>query len=72
MSGGEILVILIVFLLLFGPDKIPSIARTLGSIMRQVNQATNTLKDEITKEVDVMKDSPSPTKSENNNEQKQS
>lgn len=56
MSGGEILVILIVFLLLFGPDKIPGIARTLGKIMHQVNQVSSSLKEEIAKETDVLKD----------------
>jgi len=36
-------------LLVFGADKIPEIARGLGKAMRQVKDATNDIKSEITK-----------------------
>jgi len=47
ISGGEIFVILIIVLMLFGADKIPEIARGLGKGMRQLKDATNDIKREI-------------------------
>lgn len=49
ISGGEIVFILFIVLLVFGADKIPEIARGLGQAMRQVKDATNDIKSEITK-----------------------
>ena len=40
-------------LLVFGADKIPSIAKTLAKGMTQVRQATNDIKSEIQKSVDT-------------------
>ncbi|RPD96698.1 twin-arginine translocase TatA/TatE family subunit [Aureibaculum marinum] len=48
ISGGEIFVVLIIVLMLFGADKIPEIARGLGKGMRQLKDATNEIKKEIT------------------------
>ena len=48
ISGAEIFVILVIVLMLFGADKIPSIARGLGKGMRQLKDATNEIKREIT------------------------
>ncbi len=47
ISGGEIFVILVIVLMLFGADKIPDIARGLGKGMRQLKDATNDIKREI-------------------------
>lgn len=47
IGGGEIFFILIVILMLFGSDKIPEIARTLGKGMAQLKNATNEIKSEI-------------------------
>lgn len=41
--------ILFVVVMLFGADKIPTIARDLGKGMRTLRDATNDLKSEITK-----------------------
>ena len=49
IGGGEIFFILIVILMLFGSDKIPEIARTLGKGMAQLKNATNEIKHEIQK-----------------------
>lgn len=49
IGGGELLLILVVILMLFGSDKIPEIARTLGKGMAQLKHATNELKHEIQK-----------------------
>lgn len=47
ISGAEIFVILIIVLMLFGADKIPTMARGLGKGMRQLKDATNEIKREI-------------------------
>ncbi len=58
IGGGEIIFILLVVLMLFGSDKIPEIARTLGKLMAQLKNATNDIKSEIQKGVDgVVEDS---------------
>jgi sec-independent protein translocase protein TatA len=53
IGGGELFFIIIVVLMLFGSDKIPEIARTLGQGMRQLKDATNDIKGEIQKSADV-------------------
>jgi len=52
ISGGEIFVILVIVLMLFGADKIPTIAKGLGKGMRQLKDATNDIKREITDTVE--------------------
>jgi len=47
ISGPEIIVILLIVVMLFGADKIPEIARTLGKGIREVKDATNQIKREI-------------------------
>ena len=49
IGGGEILFIIFIALMLFGSDKVPEIARTLGTIMAQLKNATNEIKAEIQK-----------------------
>jgi len=49
IGGGEILFIIFIALMLFGSDKVPEIARTLGKIMAQLKNATNEIKSEIQK-----------------------
>ena len=44
---------LVVLLMLFGSDKIPDIARTLGKTMAQLKHATNDIKSEIQKGADA-------------------
>lgn len=63
ISGAEIGFILFIVLLVFGADKIPEIARGMGKAMRQVKDATNDIKSEITKsaekqgvDIDITKD----------------
>lgn len=47
ISGPEIFVILLIVIVVFGPSKLPEIARGLGKGMRQVKDATNEIKREI-------------------------
>ncbi len=63
ISGAEIGFILFIVLLVFGADKVPEIARGMGKAMRQIKDATNDIKSEITKgaekqgiDLDITKD----------------
>jgi len=47
ISGGEILIILVVFLVLFGAKSIPGLARNLGRAMRQFKDASQEIQREI-------------------------
>ena len=56
LGGGEILVILLIVLLLFGAKKIPNLARSLGSGIREFKDATHGMRQELEKS--VMEDEP--------------
>jgi sec-independent protein translocase protein TatA len=47
IGGGELVFIMFIVLMLFGSDKIPEIARTMGKAMAQLKNATNDIKNEI-------------------------
>jgi sec-independent protein translocase protein TatA len=49
IGGGELIFIMFIVLMLFGSDKIPEIARTMGKAMAQLKHATNDIKSEIQK-----------------------
>ena len=49
IGGGELVFIILIAVMLFGADKIPEIARTLGKGMAQLKNATDDIKHEITK-----------------------
>jgi sec-independent protein translocase protein TatA len=49
MSAGEILLILFIYLLLFGAKGLPSIAQTLGKAVYQFRNATKDVQEEIMK-----------------------
>lgn len=49
MSTGEILVILVIYLLLFGAKGVPSLAQTLGKAVYQFRNATKDMQEEILK-----------------------
>ncbi len=50
ISGGELLVIMLVAFLVFGPEKMPEIARKVGKAMNQMKKASNDLTREFKKE----------------------
>ena len=54
VSGGELLVILLVVFLVFGPEKMPDMARKAGRLMNQLKKATNDLTNEFKKETSVV------------------
>lgn len=47
LGGGEMMVIITAILLLFGADKLPNIARSLGRGMREFKDATDEIKNEL-------------------------
>ncbi|MBT4905137.1 MAG: twin-arginine translocase TatA/TatE family subunit [Flavobacteriaceae bacterium] len=53
ISGAEIVFVFFIVLLIFGADKIPSIARGLAKGMTQVRNATNEIKTEIQKSAEI-------------------
>lgn len=52
LSIGEMLMIALVIVVLFGPDKLPQIARDLGQGVRKMRGAVEDIKTEILKETD--------------------
>ena len=55
LGFGEIFAIFVVVLLLFGADKIPQFARSLGKGIRYVKDATDSVKRDIQSSVDEVK-----------------
>ena len=48
----ELIVILVIILILFGPGKLPEIGKALGRGIREFNDAKNEVKKQINKEND--------------------
>jgi len=53
ISGTEIIVILALALLLFGPRRLPQIGRTIGRALSEFRKATQDFKTSLEQEVDV-------------------
>ena len=53
ISGGEIFFIALAILLLFGADKLPEIARTIGKGIKQFKDAAEDIKNEVQKEAEA-------------------
>jgi len=49
VAGSEILLIVIFILIFFGPKSVPSIARTVGRTLRQIQNASADIQNEIKK-----------------------
>ena len=47
LGTGEFVLIAFVFLLLFGPDKIPGVARMMGKGIRKIKDASDDIKKQI-------------------------
>lgn len=56
ISGGEILVIVLVALIIFGPKQAGAMVRKAGKALSEVKRATSSIKDEIMKETDEVKE----------------
>ena len=66
-SGGEFLLIGVVFLMFFGSKSIPGMARTLGKAVRDFKEAANTVQREIAESttVEEVKETPKTSSSSN-------
>ena len=66
IGAGEVLLIIALALIIWGPHKLPGIARTMGKTVRALKKATYDLTSEVTKEIDNIdskeKEPTSPTK----------
>jgi len=60
IGGPEILLILVIALLLFGPTKLPELGKSLGRALREFKKASQELQDTIEREVDDLKHDVSP------------
>ena len=50
---GEVLLILVLALIIWGPKRLPEIARTLGRTMRTMRKATNDFTSQVTRDIDI-------------------
>ncbi len=76
MAGwSELLLILALVLILFGPKRLPEIAEAMGKSIRKFKSATQNATDEVKREIDdvgrVMKDE-TPNEADRTNDTKQS
>ncbi len=51
LGAGEILLIILVVVVVFGPKQLPEMARNLGKAINEMKRASSGFKDEINKEV---------------------
>lgn len=49
LGFGEILLIVIVALVVFGPNKLPQMGRSVGQAIREFKKATQSITEEVTK-----------------------
>src|SRR5690606_35817338 len=47
ISFPELVIIVVLILVVMGPEKIPDVARTLGKAMREVRRASNLMRDTL-------------------------
>ncbi|ADR37655.1 MULTISPECIES: Sec-independent protein translocase subunit TatA/TatB [Oceanithermus] len=59
----EILVILVIVLILFGPKKLPELARGLGQSIREFKKGASEIKQEFEQAVDLEPEKPAPQQS---------
>ena len=52
IGGIEIFIVLVVALVIFGPQKLPEMGRSLGKAIREFKSAGTEIQDELTKVVD--------------------
>ncbi len=58
----ELMVIFLIVLLLFGADRIPSLARGLGKGVREFKRVVNNANSEIQRAIDIDENEPPPRK----------
>jgi sec-independent protein translocase protein TatA len=60
MGMGEILLILLVALIIWGPGRITDVGRTMGKLARTLKKATSDFTTQITRETEEQKKKPPP------------
>ena len=50
LGGGEMAILLLIILLVFGPSQIPKMAKGLGQAMREFRKAQREITDEVNRE----------------------
>ena len=55
ISGGEIVIILIVVFLIFGPKRLPEMARKAGQVINDIKRASSDITKEFKNETDYVK-----------------
>ena len=68
IGGTELFIILVIALIVLGPNKLPDLARMLGKAMGDLQRATNDLKREIDIAGEHRSDSATPNTDDRNNE----
>ena len=63
---GEVLLIIVVVMIIFGPGRMVEIARTLGRIMRTLKKASFDLTTQVTKEIESEEKEPKIQRTESN------
>jgi Tat protein translocase TatB subunit len=53
IGGGEVVLVLVVALIIWGPKRLPEIARTLGKTMNMLKKSTYDLTSQLTRELDT-------------------
>jgi sec-independent protein translocase protein TatA len=49
-GGGEILIVFIIVLLIFGPSQLPKLAKGMGNAMREFRKAQHEISDELNRD----------------------
>jgi Tat protein translocase TatB subunit len=64
ISIWELLLILVVVLIVLGPNRLPGVARNLGKAIRAIKRASSSFTEAITKEVESPPETDTPAKTE--------
>lgn len=56
ISSGELVIIILAIMVIFGPKQIPIIARSIGKVLYEVRKASDQIKKEVMEETKIVKD----------------
>jgi sec-independent protein translocase protein TatA len=63
LGPTELIVILIIALVIFGPSRLPKVAQSIGQALRAFRESTDKVQEEIQKSLDTPSDSATEQKS---------
>ncbi|MEL0080703.1 MAG: twin-arginine translocase TatA/TatE family subunit [bacterium] len=55
LGFSEIILVVVIFIILFGPDEVPKIAKSLSKLYRNIVNMKDDLNESVTKEVNDLK-----------------